>query len=85
MYWSSGVAPYLLCKKTYKPSPTIIGGLKWGPFISGVINSGFGISTILNCDDEAMQLGLAELGDDEALAMKRIRRLGGAKIGLEQH
>ena len=43
------------------------------------------ISRLLNCDDEAMQLGLAELGDDEALAMKRIRRLGGAKIGLEQH
>ncbi len=39
------------------------------------------ISTILNCDDEAMQLGLAELDDDEALAMKRIRRPG----GLEQH
>ncbi len=37
------------------------------------------ISTILNCDDEAMQLGLAELGDDEALAMKRIRRPGGGR------
>ena len=37
------------------------------------------ISTILNCGDEAMQLGLAELGDDEALAMKRIRRPGGGR------
>ena len=37
------------------------------------------ISQLLGCDDEAMQLGLTELGQPEALEMKRIRREGGGR------
>ena len=37
------------------------------------------ISQLLGCDDEAMQLGLNELAQPEALAMKRIRREGGGR------
>ena len=37
------------------------------------------ISQLLGCDDEAMQLGLTELAQPEALAMKRIRREGGGR------
>jgi hypothetical protein len=32
------------------------------------------ISELFGCDDEAMQLGLAELEDEAALKMSRIRR-----------
>lgn len=37
------------------------------------------ISQLLGCDDEAMQLGLAELDELESLNMKRIRRSGGGR------
>lgn len=37
------------------------------------------ISYLFGCDDEAMQLGMAELEDDEALQMNRIRRPGGGR------
>jgi len=37
------------------------------------------ISQLLGCDDESMQLGLNELAQPEALAMKRIRREGGGR------
>ncbi len=49
------------------------------------------ISRLLPCDDEAITLGMAELSDDEALAMKRIRRPGGGRkscletmVGLDE-
>lgn len=37
------------------------------------------ISQLLGCDDEAMQLGLAELEDESVLRMNRIRRPGGGR------
>jgi hypothetical protein len=37
------------------------------------------ISQLFGCDDEAMQLGLAELADETALHMSRIRRQGGGR------
>jgi hypothetical protein len=37
------------------------------------------ISQLLRCDSESMQLGLAELEDEEALQMKGIRRPGGGR------
>ena len=49
------------------------------------------ICQLLRCDDEAITLGMAELSDDEALAMKRIRRPGGGRkscletmVGLDE-
>ncbi|MEO0947849.1 MAG: hypothetical protein AAFY11_06855 [Cyanobacteria bacterium J06641_5] len=49
------------------------------------------ISRLLPCDDEAITLGMAELADDEALTMKRIRRPGGGRkscletmVGLDE-
>ena len=42
------------------------------------------ISQLLGCDDEAMQLGRAELDELESLNMKRIRREGGGrKLAIE--
>jgi len=37
------------------------------------------ISELLGCDDEAMQRGLAELDDDQALAQQSIRQPGGGR------
>lgn len=37
------------------------------------------ISQLFGCDDESMQLGLAELEEEEALRMRRIRRPGGGR------
>jgi Rhodopirellula transposase DDE domain len=37
------------------------------------------ISQLFGCDDEAMQLGLAELNDETALSMSRIRQPGGGR------
>ena len=45
--------------------------LKWG-------GKGY-ISKLLGCDDEAMQLGRAELDDPESLQRKSIRREGGGR------
>jgi len=37
------------------------------------------ISQLFGCDDESMQLGLAELNDETALKMSRIRQPGGGR------